>query len=82
MQEQAIQVHVGFGKWKRHGNEESDPNDETVAKITHVAAMCCVQVLWQYLVKQGFSFSNLYHTTLAMCTNKVLSSIGLPTLIK
>ena len=45
--------------------EDSDRGDDTVVKLTHVAAWHSVQLLQQYFVAKGLS--NAHHTALDMC---------------
>ena len=48
-------------------DEDSDPDDETVDEVTHVAAKDFVQILQQYFVEQGFN--DAHHAALDMCAN-------------
>ena len=40
---------------KEHKKEDSDSDDDMVAKVTHAAARCSIQVLQQYFAEQDFS---------------------------
>ena len=53
------------------GND-SDSDNDTVVRISHVAAKRSIQVLQQYFVEQGFS--DTLHASLDMCADEVFSN--------
>ena len=51
---------------------DSDSDNDTVVRISHVAAKRSIQVLQQYFVEQGFS--DTLHASLDMCADEVFSN--------
>ncbi|KAI6651320.1 Tigger transposable element-derived protein 6-like [Oopsacas minuta] len=51
---------------------DSDSDNDTVARISNVAAKRSIQVLQQYFVEQGFS--DTLHASLDMCADEVFSN--------
>ena len=52
-------------------HEDSDSDDDTVAKVTEAITRCSIQVLQHCFVEQGFR--DTYHTALDMCMDRVFA---------